>query len=204
MSFKLSTLTEELKKSVEGEDIIMESYLETFRNICVIFEDLGTMFGFVNREIRSKLKIVEEFLDKNNVGRHYTTLERMIEFEVTEGLVRQSKPPSGCRTVLRLHRSLEFIARLFNNLSDADMKEKLAPIAQKCYETTLAKHHGYLIQKAANLAMYSLPTVEKMFVHCLDSPDAIPQLVKEAAIGAQRVYDITHKMLEAKDLLNLP
>lgn len=71
----------------------------------------------------------------------------MVSYEINSGAIKHSNPPSGSRTLLRLHRALEFVSMFFHRLAVVDFKEKMTSLAQDCYEQTLSKHHGFLVRK---------------------------------------------------------
>ena len=53
-----------------------------------------------------------------------------------------------------------FIALFLEEVYDVEMDHKLSSICQKSYSSTLGKFHPWIIQKAALMAMYTLPTKE--------------------------------------------
>lgn len=66
---------------------------------------LGTVFGFVGSDVKAKVEILQDYRQgphKNN----YETVEKMLHFEKTTGIIEVNKLSSGSRTFLRLHRSL--------------------------------------------------------------------------------------------------
>ena len=89
-----------------------------------------------------------------------------------------------------------------------DHSAKCCPPSQTAYKRTLAKHHPWVVQKAATLAMNMLPTKEGL-IHkiCGDSQEAYEdaQRVLPLAVAAmQAVYKATHKVFEENKLLELP
>lgn len=80
---------------------------------CRFFHDLGTVFGFINSDLDSKIAIMEEYRANPKVAKHYEGLCSMIAFEKSSKAIEDQSKPSGSRTLLRLHRALEFVARLF-------------------------------------------------------------------------------------------
>lgn len=76
---------------------------------------MGTVFGFVSNDVKSKIEILEELrLSSNESADKFTSFKAMMEHERTTGLLNKSDYTSGSRTLLRLHRGLgEYIFRKF-------------------------------------------------------------------------------------------
>ncbi len=66
---------------------------------------LGTVFGFVGSDVKSKLEILQGYRIGENKS-HYETVEQMLEFEKSSDFIHSNKETSGARTLLRLHRAL--------------------------------------------------------------------------------------------------
>lgn len=66
---------------------------------------MGTVFGFVSSDLKSKIEILEDFRRKENYEK-FATFNSMLNFEKTTGLLNKSDYVSGSRTLLRLHRGL--------------------------------------------------------------------------------------------------
>lgn len=170
---------------------------------------LGSVFGFVASDIISKINILEEYRKSENASQ-YETLQSMIEYESSNGITADTTRPSGSRTLLRLHRSLEFIMSFMKEFSLADANAKSSTIAQKCYKETLSKYHPWLIQKGAMFAMYTLPArqqfIERVYGGTCDETivQLYGKLMSDIADVSKKVYDETHKLYEANNLLNLP
>ncbi|XP_018494204.1 ceramide-1-phosphate transfer protein [Galendromus occidentalis] len=204
MGFRLATVDEELVRCMDGDDILLDSYLTAYREILKIFKEMGTIFNFVTNDLEDKITILEDYRTRNDVAEHFTSLASMISYELSNGATKIRNPPSGCRTWLRLHRALEFVSMFFAKLATVDFEEKMTSLAQECYERTLAKYHGYLVRKGASFAMYALPTVDAMFTKAQDDKKDVRRLLNSVGANAGRVYDLTQKMFEAKGLLSLP
>ncbi|KAH8038832.1 hypothetical protein HPB51_003335 [Rhipicephalus microplus] len=117
----LRVVIKNLQDSREDEDDLdMDSYIAAYRELSKFFEGLGSLFGFINSDVKSKLDILDDYRKSDDVGDNYETLNSMIEYEKEEGIIADEKKPSGSRTLLRLHRALEFIAALFKAISTAN------------------------------------------------------------------------------------
>lgn len=173
------------------------------------FSLLGSVFGFVASDILSKVSILDGYLNSGD-HHHYSTVQSMVEHETASCTTTDATRPSGCRTLLRLHRSLEFIAAFMQDFGSAEPNARSSAIAQRCYKGTLARHHPWLVQKGAGVAMYTLPA-KKLFIERVKGEGCdeegvgyYGELMLGIAKEARRVYDETEKLFEANGLLDLP
>ena len=133
----------------------------------------------------------------------------MVNYEVTNNLtkarVNNGKTPSGSRTLLRLHRALEFILSFMREIHTLKQNDGMHRIASDAYNSTLSKYHSWLIRKGVGLALYTLPTagqlVERMGA---ESTDDLLRTINQVIESGQPVYDTVQKVYEEHDLLNLP
>lgn len=65
---------------------------------------MGTVFGFVSKDLKSKIDILSEQLREDNTN--FETARKMIEYEKSNNLLYKNGYTSGSRTLLRLHRGL--------------------------------------------------------------------------------------------------
>lgn len=66
---------------------------------------MGTVFGFVSSDLRSKMEILSEFLSGEQSA-YFETVKSMIQYEKNNSLLMKKGYVSGSRTLLRLHRGL--------------------------------------------------------------------------------------------------
>lgn len=122
--FDLVFVTEKFKGSLDNEDIFMDFYLQAFREIlkfvlillaleivniksfCRFFQLMGSIFGFVCSDVKSKVEILEEFRENKEVAAKFESVRKMIHYERDKELLSKKDYVSGCRTLLRLHRGL--------------------------------------------------------------------------------------------------
>lgn len=91
----------------------MISLLLNGKNACVFvclylfrfFQLMGTVFGFVSSDVRSKIEILEVHRQKEN-AEQFETFAKMMEYEKSSSLLDKKDYVSGSRTLLRLHRGL--------------------------------------------------------------------------------------------------
>lgn len=58
---------------------------------------------------------------------------------------------------------LEFIREFLWQLNEISDTDKTSMCCQDAYNKTLAKHHPWVVRKAAIVAMYTMPTRELLF-----------------------------------------
>lgn len=204
--FSLRVVIKNLQDSREDEDDLdMDSYIAAYRELSKFFEGLGSLFGFINSDVKSKLDILDDYRKSDDVGDNYETLNSMIEYEKDEGIIADEKKPSGSRTLLRLHRALEFIAALFKAISTANDDASVGKMAKESYDQTLAKYHPWLIRKGASVAMLTLPKVQDIFAKALpEEKKDLRQLVTGVSEEATKVYNFTQSVYEENNILDLP
>merc|ERR1712018_295002 len=139
--------------------LCLASYVKGYREVYKFLNLLGTVFGWVGSDVWAKMVQLEKYLtgDKKE---HYQTVKSMIAYEVENNLIKTKKKddPSGSRTLLRLHRALEYITEFLGRLEPLEDEAYLSTVSREAYEKTLMKYHPWIVQKAAKLAMGMLPT----------------------------------------------
>lgn len=173
---------------------------------------MGAVFVFVAKDVDSKITILESYTKHDEYGVEYKTVQTMIAYEKSNNLLHDSKRPSGSRTLLRLHRALEFVSHFMGSVSHLEDHHSTASVARDSYKRTLAKFHPWYIQKSASLAMYTLPyrrqLVERAFGG--DIPDThsdsnfVSESMNRLARLSEDVFNATQKLYDENNLLDLP
>ncbi len=180
-------------------------YQYFFSSFSRLFDLLGTVFTFVQSDVKSKLEILSHYRQGSSKD-HYGTVQSMIQYEVSNNITRgKKKPPSACRTFLRLHRALLFIVRFLDGVCEAEAGQRLGGIAGTAYTDTLAHHHTWLIRKAVGLAVHTLPTRDVLLQrmgYC--SADTATTTLKEMTRHMHQVYDTVQEQYSQNDILDLP
>ncbi|XP_054739676.1 ceramide-1-phosphate transfer protein [Anastrepha obliqua] len=188
----------------ECDDVLLESYLEAYEEINKFFHLMGTVFGFVSSDVRSKIDILYEYRRKELIGEHFVTIKTMIIYEKEEDLLKDGSYVSGARTLLRLHRGLEFIYEFLRRLSELNECDKTHTCCKSAYNDTLAKHHPWVVRKGAVVAMYALPTqgelLKRVCVNASHAVEVLPEMLKHT----KSVYDRVEVLYSAHDLHGLP
>ncbi|KAF7418000.1 hypothetical protein HZH68_000653 [Vespula germanica] len=169
------------KALVQDDDVDIKAYLDAYNELYKFFQLMGSVFSFVSSDLKQKIDVLSDFLNKNE--QNYKTIKTMIEYETKNKLLFRGNYINGARTLLRLHRGLDFIREFLWQLNEISDTDKTSMCCQDAYNKTLAKHHPWVVRKAAIVAMYTMPTRELLFQ-------------KICGADVQRNVDILPKMLE--------
>ncbi|XP_071116231.1 ceramide-1-phosphate transfer protein-like [Haliotis cracherodii] len=204
--FDLVVVLEAFQRCRQSDDTLMlREYLMAFTELCRFFKLTGALFGFVARDLEDKIRMLNEHLTADEV--HYISVQSMIQYEVDHDLTKVIKGnlKSGSRTLLRLHRALEFILAFMSRLRTGDENEKSSVIASEIYNQTLARFNIWILRKMAGMAMYMLPSKKNLIdVMCKQDYESVMRTLGEVVSSGQPLYDITQKVYEDNDILDLP
>ena len=162
------------------------------------------MFSFVTSDVEEKIGILRDYR-KSEHAEQYKTIQSMLAYEVASDTVKKKKTNSGSRTLLRLHRALEFITEFLLKLKESDNHYKFSNVVTKAYDDTLAKHHPWLIKKAVHVAMYMLPTRPDLLKKMgLKDEEKDMHIVMDLVRELNLIYKITQDLYAKDNLLELP
>lgn len=151
-------------------------------------------------DVKEKLATLHGYLKKNEEC--YKTIFKTVNYE-KDNRIHKNKGNNASRHILRLHRALVFIYRFLDRLYKSDQKHKSSAICSEVYEVTLAKHHSWIVRKAATVGMLTLPTREVLVQYMLHSQDDkanFPMFIQ----SVESVYDTTQSIYEKVEFLDLP
>ncbi|XP_066251047.1 ceramide-1-phosphate transfer protein [Euwallacea similis] len=176
--FDMKTVHDKFQASLQEEDDIdLELYLESFEELSKFFNLMGTVFGFVSKDLRQKMDHLNSLLKDNDTSHKYKTVKTMIEHEKENDLLQKKGYVSGSRTLLRIHRGLDFIQLFLKKVSELEDKATTVVACREAYDQTLAKHHSFIIRKGAQVAMYTLPTREQLLKRVCGDEEEIKKAV---------------------------
>jgi len=206
--FNISVVNEHFNQSLlrDDMDIDLKFYLLSYNELNKFFELIGTVFGFVSSDLKEKIQTLEMLLENDPVN--FQTIKQMINYEKENNLLKKKKYVSGSRTLLRLHRGLNFIRMFLKKLTEISETDGTGYICREAYDETLVKHHSYLIATTAKMAMYTMPNKQQLFEKvCGNDEDFLKQSLINLP-GALEimnlVWDITDKVYTENDLHSLP
>ncbi|CAF0862861.1 unnamed protein product [Didymodactylos carnosus] len=173
---------------------------------------LGAVFDFATKDIHNKLAIIDEHLSLDSVN--YATIQKMVEFEMRTGRYKTKqkhlepgKPlPNGCRTVLRLHRALNFIKLLLDETRRAPIDADMDTIAWNAYQETLGTHHPWIIQKTVHAAIKLTAPSREMFIEKLlqdRKMDELVMILADLVQACDTIDKTTEDLFKTNNLLNL-
>lgn len=209
--FSLEKLHIHFKQCLNNaEELTIADYLAGYREVYKFLTLLGSVFTWVAADVQTKINTLHEYNTGEN-KHQYQTIKQMIDYEIEQNMIFRNKrdDPSGSRTLLRLHRALEFVVAFLGKLKDLEDGDKIAPVSRDAYEQTLMKHHIWAVQKAAKLAMSLLPTKGGLVQKVCPGAEA-EALVKVEADFVLAVESMNNVFVKAqiyyeeKDLLNIP
>ncbi|XP_058797171.1 ceramide-1-phosphate transfer protein [Phymastichus coffea] len=180
--FDLRTVHDHFDRALlQEDDIDMKYYLEAYNELYKFFQLMGSVFSFVSSDLKQKIEHLQSLIEKDQDN--YVSVKRMIEHEKENKLLQKSDFINGARTLLRLHRGLDFISEFLRQLGELSDSDSTSTVCQEAYNKTLAKHHPWLIRKTAVVAMYTMPNRGTLFK-------------KVCGENVQRNIDILPKMLD--------
>lgn len=203
--FNYTILFDNFKRAlIDNEDIDLEYYLIGYEELCKFCYLLGKGFGFIGAEIESKIQVLKSF-QSGNYKDHFRTIKEMIQYEQSSNLLEKSDYVSGCRTLLRLHRGLDFFRLFLDRISQLSPDEPTYRVGQAVYDATLGLYHSWYIRMGAGVAMYTLPTKCVLFErvtgkdHVEDALEFLPHVIEVTHL----IYNRVQSSMIENNLLDL-
>lgn len=186
----------------------MNAYIRGYEEIYKFLNLLGTVFGWVATDVHAKLEVLRGHCAGANKDK-YVSIQSMVDFEVSSNLIKPKAKDSstGSRNLLRLHRALDFVSGFLEVLPSLSNKENCCPSAQAAYKKGLAKHHPWVVQKAATMGMNLLPTKEGLIAKFCANEEEVEKASRtlgEATKAMNEVYAKTQEIYAEKNILDLP
>ncbi|KAB0797769.1 hypothetical protein PPYR_08762 [Photinus pyralis] len=186
-NFDISLIHNNFQQSLaEENDVALKEYLDGYEELNKFCNLMGVIFGFVSKDLRSKMDILYDYLKDSNNSQNYTTVKQMIEYEKQTKLLDRKDFTSGSRTLLRLHRGLDFLRVFLKGVSELKDNENTSPVGRAAYDKTLSHHHTFVVRNGARLAMHTMPTREQL----------LKKLCGENAEEIERTITTLPKMLD--------
>ncbi|XP_055859199.1 ceramide-1-phosphate transfer protein [Episyrphus balteatus] len=202
--FNIERCLEKFNASLKDEDdVLLDEYLQGFEEINSFFHLMGTVFGFVSSDVRAKIDILADFRKKEN-SEQFTSIKQMIEYEKSGGLLNDTSYVSGSRTLLRLHRGLEFVHEFLLRVGDLGECDKTSGCCKSAYNDTLSKHHSWLIRRGALVAMYAMPTKGELLKRVGVSQSRATEILPDMLKATKIVHNRTESLYTLFELHELP
>ncbi|XP_077444952.1 ceramide-1-phosphate transfer protein-like [Stigmatopora argus] len=211
-SFQAWRLLHFLKFSVSvPNDVLLEPYLQSWDELITFMESLGSVVSFFSEKVKEKTDIIRRLVAAQGPdGRAYRSVRGMAEAELRAGAAELSRrSDSGCRTLLRLHRSLLWIAMTLDGLThEPDRHGRLktpGEIGRDAYQVALAPHHPWVLRQAAELVFLALPDRDYFLrLVCARSQREAEPALRVIVRALRGVHAATQRILEEHRLLDLP
>ncbi|XP_063786836.1 glycolipid transfer protein domain-containing protein 2 isoform X2 [Pseudophryne corroboree] len=209
-NFQIGKMLQSFHNCVTDEqEILLEHYLHGWRELIKFMDSMGTVFTFISQETLSKIDILQGYLNGKN-GKSYRTIRSMIKHELDNSVVNfkelpSNQVPSGCRTLLRMHRALKWLEVFLYKVGTSSERGKTSEICAEAYHKTLAHHHSWFIRQVAEVAFLAMPTLEEMYkVVCVQEHEEAKVVLLTTTEVLVKVYNITQEFYSANDMLDLP
>jgi len=184
---------------------LTQAFLCAMDEVILLFDDLGSAFAFVRRDISTKTEILRQYSAAN--PSRFVDLETAVNAEVTAGTADSKPPPSAARTLLRLMWALKFIDVLLGHLREAIKPDSNLPVYERtlraavdvAYETALAEHHTWPLRKTVRAALTLLPTMETF----INNIGATPQHLSRLENSMTPIVHNMYRFYEKNNLLEL-
>lgn len=215
-TFDLQALRDAFVNCIENENtLILSEYVRAYEELCVFVASLGAVFEWATKDLSFKLVILREHLRFDPINYH--SIQSMIDYEIESGRIlnkdtnlqtQLGKPlPNGCRTLLRLHRALAFIAAFLTEMSTATDEASSASIAWNAYSATMARFHSWpvkhTIRAALKLTLPSRQDLISKFAGSLSSEE-IDRYSEEIIRSCNIIERTTQELFETHNLTKLP
>ncbi|XP_008434387.1 ceramide-1-phosphate transfer protein-like [Poecilia reticulata] len=230
-TFQARELLRFLRSSLaeDDEDVLLEPYLLSWDQLLNFMESLGTMVSFFSQKVREKTELIRQLsLKRSSESRSagssglqtpaafglktgaYRSVRSMVEAELQAGTVSFSRrTDSGCRTLLRLHRSLLWLKLMLEGLSegpDAEGRFKTpGELSRDAYKVALAPHHPWMLRQAAEIVFLALPDREYFLqLVCVQKQEEATPVLRIIIHALSVVHTRTQRLLAKYNMLELP
>ncbi|GAA6225441.1 ceramide-1-phosphate transfer protein-like isoform X1 [Lates japonicus] len=233
-SFQAWRLLLYLKSSLsDDDDILLEPYLQSWDQLLNFMESLGTMVSFFSQKVKEKVVLIRKLSFKHSAEVHgergpadhsrlqtpasfglrdgvYRSVRSMVEAELKASMVNFSwRTDSGCRTLLRLHRSLLWLKLMLEGLAegpDSDGRYKTpGELSRDAYTVALAPHHHWVLRQAAELVFLALPDRQYFLqLVCVQNQREATPVLRVLIHALTLVHTRTQRILAEHDMLELP
>jgi len=205
--FSIVSLETNFEQSLSHSGLRLDNYVAGYWEIYKFLNLLGSLFSWVSADIAAKLETLQEFLSSEKKN-HYVTISSMIDYEVEQGLIENDRMNCGSRALLVLHRALEFVIEWLNEIAEVDADGRVSDVTKIAYNKTLKKHHPWLVQKGAKLAMGLLPTKAALYEKLSQAGgeqemEEVKKNLTKATTAMNSVYLETEKLYKVKGLMEI-
>lgn len=213
--FSVVSLSEKFKGCASSEnkaEVDMDLYLSAWHELIRFLNTMGKAFSFVSADVVDKVGILENFRKSEAAG-DYETIEKMMKYEKSQGLINYDEPPSskvpasGSRTLLRLHRALKFLLLFLEKIAKNEDNGKVSVMGYNAYHASpMANYHPWIVRKAVGIAVYMLPDREKFIKQLCQnlSTEELTDLMADTSVAMDSVFEYTQALYSKYELMEIP
>ncbi|KAM9312184.1 ceramide-1-phosphate transfer protein-like [Gastrophryne carolinensis] len=209
-NFQIGKMLQSFHDCVASDrEVLLEHYLHGWRELIKFMDSMGSVFTFISSETMTKVNILQGYLDGENAN-SYRTINSMIRYETENKVVNfkylpSDRVPSGCRTLLRMHRALKWLEVFLYNVATSPSKDKTSEMCAEAYHKTLAHHHSWFIRQIAEVAFLAMPSLQDMYkVVCVQDHAEAKFVLLTTVDTITKVYNITQELYMTNKMLDLP
>ncbi|XP_018429330.1 PREDICTED: ceramide-1-phosphate transfer protein-like [Nanorana parkeri] len=209
-NFQIGNMMQSFHECVTGDnEILLEQYLDGWRELIKFMDSMGSVFSFISHETMTKINILQGYLDSEN-GMSYKTIKSMITYELEHKVVNfeylpTNRVPSGCRTLLRMHRALKWLEVFLYKVGISPGQGRTSEMCAEAYHKTLSHYHSWFIRQVAEVAFLALPPLEEMYkVVCVRDHKEARVVLLTTVDSIVKVYNITQELYTINNMLDLP
>jgi len=154
------------KTIADTKKINTKEFLATVKEIRKVFDFFGSVFSMAFSDIDTKVETIQNRLKETAGAEEDMYLILKWEEEYVAGGAKKNiiddekKLPSVTRAINRMCHVVELIYVLFERLVD-DKSLEVSKGLKKVYPDTLAKIHGWFVQKTVGMAFSAVPARDK-------------------------------------------
>ncbi|KAL4631432.1 ceramide-1-phosphate transfer protein-like isoform X1 [Arapaima gigas] len=218
--FQVSQLLSHLHSALSPNgDVLLQPYLSSWEELLKFMESLGPVVGFISQQVENKASLIHHLAQQDSQRQveeaaqqedAYRSVRSMIRAELSWGLVNfQQQTPSGCRTLLRLHRALLwlqlFLEKVAESAAEGRELRSVSELCREAYLEALAHHHSWVARQAASMAFAVMPDRDALFqLVCVQSQKEARPVLHKVAKAIGEVYHRTQRAFKEHGMLELP
>ena len=167
--------------------------LRVFRELYKLVACLGKVFSIALSDITEKCDVIEAILQRSALVETEATVQRLIKLERGTKALDKHPGDTTTRKLLALVRSLDFVAKLLQELQGS---KELSYNVWDAYHASIEKYHSKVVVNAVYVATFAVPYKSDFFKQLNLKPTQDPLLyckelseqMNELFIGLQKTY----------------
>lgn len=189
-------------EAIGGIDVI--GFCDAHFRLVKFFSIFGTPFAFAEDDVTKKVAIIKERMA--SYGADVKTCKDAIKHEMANDVIAQEPKRNVSRNLLRLIRSLEYLALFFTNFAKEfdNTKLEVTDISWSAYQATMQKHHSFVMRSALSAAHYAIPYRKDLYKMLDVSVEELPKVLEALGSTLRTIHSHVHSFYEEMKLTELP